>query len=283
MRIANVDGRLSIALSTGFVDVERASAGQFGSDPQSIYDRWGEFREWALGAQASEVQPRGGQVLGSPAPRPRQVFAIGLNYREHADESGFDRPAEHPPVFTKFSSSITGPVGVVELPERGNVDWEVELTAVIGKPARNVAEHDGWSYVAGLTIGQDISERSLQMASPAPQFSLAKSLPGFSPMGPDLVTVDEFDNPDDLALSCEINGETVQDGRTVDLIFSVPRLIEYLSAILPLFPGDVIFTGTPSGVGMGRSPQRWLQDGDELVSRIEGIGEIRQTFVGEHR
>jgi 2-keto-4-pentenoate hydratase/2-oxohepta-3-ene-1,7-dioic acid hydratase in catechol pathway len=172
---------------------------------------------------------------------------------------------------------------VVELPEGGNVDWEVELTAVIGKTARNVTERDGWSYVAGLTIGQDISERRLQMASPAPQFSLAKSLPGFSPMGPDLVTVDEFDNPDDLALSCEINGESVQDGRTLDLIFSVPRLIEYLSALLPLYPGDVIFTGTPSGVGMGRSPQRWLQNGDVLVSRIEGIGEIRQTFAGAQK
>jgi 2-keto-4-pentenoate hydratase/2-oxohepta-3-ene-1,7-dioic acid hydratase in catechol pathway len=132
--------------------------------------------------------------------------------------------------------------------------------------------------VAGLCVGQDISERITQMQSSAPQFGLGKSFPGFAPMGPWLVTPEEFVNPDDLELGCSINGEEVQKGRTGDLIFSVPSLISKLSAVLPLLPGDVIFTGTPAGVGLGRTPQRFLADGEELVSHIEGIGELHQTF-----
>jgi 2-keto-4-pentenoate hydratase/2-oxohepta-3-ene-1,7-dioic acid hydratase in catechol pathway len=133
--------------------------------------------------------------------------------------------------------------------------------------------------VAGLTVGQDISERVLQMVGSVPQFSLAKSFPGFTPMGPWLVTADELDNPDDLELTCALDGEQVQKGRTSELIFSVPALIAKLSAVLPLLPGDVIFTGTPAGVGMGRSPQRYLQPGQTLTSAIEGIGEMRQVLV----
>jgi 2-keto-4-pentenoate hydratase/2-oxohepta-3-ene-1,7-dioic acid hydratase in catechol pathway len=217
--------------------------------------------------------------LGSPAPAPRQLFAIGLNYDEHAVESGYRTPDTEPPVFTKFSTCITGPYGDVELPPGGNTDWEVELVAVIGRPARNVDAADAWSYVAGLSVGQDISERVLQMAAPAPQFSLAKSFPNFGPIGPCLVTVDEFERPDDLELGCTINGETMQKARTSEMIFSVPQLIARLSAVLPLLPGDVIFTGTPAGVGLGREPQRWLAPGDELASYVAGIGQMRQTFV----
>ncbi|WP_198654079.1 fumarylacetoacetate hydrolase family protein, partial [Nocardia aurea] len=126
---------------------------------------------------------------------------------------------------------------------------------------------------------QDISERVLQMASTPPQFSLGKSFPRFGPIGPWLVTLDDLDDPDDLELGCAVNGETVQSARTKELIFSVPSLISKLSSTLPLLPGDVVFTGTPSGVGLGRVPQRWLQPGDELVSWIEGIGEMRHRFV----
>jgi 2-keto-4-pentenoate hydratase/2-oxohepta-3-ene-1,7-dioic acid hydratase in catechol pathway len=137
--------------------------------------------------------------------------------------------------------------------------------------------------VAGLTAGQDISERILQTAGPSPQFSLAKSLPGFGPTGPWLVTPDEFSDPDDLELGCAVNGNQMQKGRTRDLIFSVPAMLAALSRRLPLLPGDVIFTGTPAGVGMGRTPQVWLAPGDELVSYIAGIGELRQRFVAAPR
>jgi 2-keto-4-pentenoate hydratase/2-oxohepta-3-ene-1,7-dioic acid hydratase in catechol pathway len=149
----------------------------------------------------------------------------------------------------------------------------------MGRRAFRVSAADAWDHVAGLTVGQDISERTLQSAGPSPQFSLAKSLPGFGPTGPWLVTPDEFANPDDLELGCAVNGNEMQKGRTGDLIFSVPAMIAALSQRLPLLPGDVLFTGTPSGVGLGRTPPVWLAAGDELVSYIAGIGELRQRFV----
>jgi 2-keto-4-pentenoate hydratase/2-oxohepta-3-ene-1,7-dioic acid hydratase in catechol pathway len=186
-------------------------------------------------------------------------------------------------VFTKFPSCITGPYGDIELPPGGHVDWEVELVAVIGRRAHRVPADQAPDYVAGYAIGQDVSERVLQMASTPPQFSMGKSLPGFGPIGPWLVTLDDLADPNDLELGCEINGEPVQSSRTSRLIFSVPALVAKLSATLPLLPGDVIFTGTPSGVGLGREPQRWLADGDILTSHIEGIGEMRHRFVAGAR
>jgi 2,4-didehydro-3-deoxy-L-rhamnonate hydrolase len=207
------------------------------------------------------------------------VFGIGLNYSEHVAESGLARPEAAPPVFTKFPSCITGPRGEITLPPGGHTDWEVELVVIIGRIAAHVPASSAWDYVAGLSVGQDVSERIMQMAGAPPQFSLGKSYPGFGPVGPWLVTPDEFTNPDDLELGCAVNGDQMQKGRTGDLIFSVSELIEQLSAVTPLLPGDLIFTGTPSGVGMGRSPQRWLAPGDVVTSYIEGIGEMRHTFV----
>ncbi len=193
-------------------------------------------------------------------------------------ESGLGVP-DQPSVFTKFPSCITGPYGDVALPPGGHTDWEVELVVVIGVAARHVAESDAWSHVAGLTVGQDISERISQLAGAPAQFSLGKSFPGFGPTGPWLVTVDEFANPDDLELGCSVNGDQMQKARTSYLIISVPQLIAKLSAVVTLLPGDIIFTGTPAGVGMGRDPQHWLAPGDEVVSYVEGIGELRQRFV----
>ncbi|HZR48603.1 MAG TPA: fumarylacetoacetate hydrolase family protein [Streptosporangiaceae bacterium] len=279
MRIANLSGRLVMISGGHAVDVERASGGLFGSSPQAIYDRWAEFRAWAAEATLPDGAAFDVTDLGAPAPQPRQLLAVGLNYRDHVAESGFTVPDGLPPIFTKFASSITGPVTSVRLPAGGHTDWEIELVAVIGARARNVAESAAWDQVAGLTVGQDLSERISQLAGPAPQFSLGKSLPGFTPMGPWLVTPDEFINPNDLGLLATINGEQVQKARTSDLIFSVPALVSRLSERLALLPGDVIFTGTPAGVGLGREPQRWLAEGDVLVSTIEGIGELRQRFT----
>lgn len=179
---------------------------------------------------------------------------------------------DDPVVFTKFSSSLAGPGDTVTLPTDG-IDWEVELTLVIGKEAHGVRREDAWGTVAGLTIGQDLSNRAVQFRGPAPQFSMGKSFPGFTPVGPVVVTPDEMPNRDDLALSCELNGETLQDGRTGDLIFDVPELIARLTEIVTLYPGDLILTGTPAGVGFGRKPPRFLVPG-VLTSRIEGIGEL---------
>lgn len=281
MRLANYSGRATIITTNDHgIDVHTASAGRFGPDLPSVYARWNDFTAWAgalSGAEADVVIDR--SLLGAPSPAPRQVFAIGLNYSDHAKESGFAPPDTLPPVFTKFPTCITGPDTEVILPEGGNTDWEVELVAVIGTEASNVPAANAWNHVAGLSIGQDISERVSQLRGPAPQFGLGKSFPGFGPIGPWLVTPDTFDNPDDLELGCSIDGEEVQNGRTSELIFSVPALIEGLSKTVTLLPGDVIFTGTPAGVGLGRNPQRFIQPGETLTSRIEGIGEITQTFI----
>ncbi len=275
MKIANHDGRLVLVRDDGVVDVATASDGRFGPDPMAAYEDWSAFSAWAAGA--TEVTgPLDEAALGCPVPHPRQVFAIGLNYRSHAEESGMQIP-DVPATFTKFPASLGGPFDDIEV-HGGSVDWEVELVAVIGTTADRVDEADAWDHVAGLTVGQDISDRALQFAA-GMQFSLGKSRRGYGPMGPWLVTPDEVPDRDDLALGCSVDGEVVQDGRTNDLVFSVPRLVAELSAVLPLLPGDVIFTGTPSGVGMARQPPRSLRPGQVLETWIEGIGTIRNTCV----
>jgi 2-keto-4-pentenoate hydratase/2-oxohepta-3-ene-1,7-dioic acid hydratase in catechol pathway len=279
MRIAVINQRLHLIQGAGAVDVHTASGGRFGPDAASGYERWAEFAGWAASADLPDPEPFAPAALGSPSPSPCQVFGIGLNYSEHAAESGFAKPDTSPPVFTKFPSCITGPHGDITLPPGGHTDWEVELVVIIGRTAASVPAGSAWEHVAGLSIGQDISERILQMAATPPQFSLGKSYPRFGPVGPYLVTPDEFDHPGDLELSCSINGEQMQKGRTRELIFGVPELIEQLSRVTPLLPGDIIFTGTPSGVGLGRNPQRWLAPGDVLTSHIEGIGEMSHRFV----
>ncbi|MQY22276.1 fumarylacetoacetate hydrolase family protein [Nocardia macrotermitis] len=282
MRIANLSGRLVLISADGSaaLDVEQASSGRFGPDPQSVYDVWEEFAAWAADTDASGGKAFAATDLEAPVPAPSQVLAIGLNYSEHAAESGFSVPEQPTVMFTKWVSCLSGPVTQVQLPPDGKTDWEVELVAVIGTRAHRIGPEQAWDHVAGLTVGQDLSERITQTAGPSPQFSLGKSLPGFGPTGPWIVTPDELDNRDDLEIGCSINGEQMQKGRTRDLIFSVPALISALSQKLPLLPGDLLFTGTPAGVGAGRTPQRFLRPGDELVSYISGIGELRQRFVG---
>jgi len=279
MRLGNLDGRAALVFLSEdgdlAVDVERASEGRFGSDPQSVYSDWADFAAWA-----ASIEPSGERferaTLGVPVPRPRQVFAIGINYAEHAAEAGY--PAGSLPItFTKFPSSLTGPYAEVELPP-GSVDWEVELVVVLAKSARSVSREDAWEYVAGLTVGQDLSEREAQNAGAKPQYSLAKSHPGFGPMGPWLVSVDEFADPNDLAISSTVSGEGMQSSRTSNMIYSVPDLIFELSSVCELYPGDVIFSGTPAGVGNARTPKRFLGPGDVLRSEIEGIGYLENTF-----
>jgi 2-keto-4-pentenoate hydratase/2-oxohepta-3-ene-1,7-dioic acid hydratase in catechol pathway len=245
MKIANHDGRAVLVLDDRIADIANVSKGRFGPDPMSVYADWDAFVAFAGAITAGDV-PLVEADLGNPVPAPRQVFAIGLNYRSHAEEAGMALP-EVPATFTKFPASLAGPFDDIEITVPA-VDWEVELVAVIGRRADLVPEAAAWSHVAGLAVGQDISDRKLQMAAGA-QFSLGKSRRGYGPIGPWVVTVDEFSNPDDLALGCSVDGEKLQEARTSDLVFSVPRLVAELSAVLPLLPGDVIFTGTPAGSG----------------------------------
>ncbi|MEA3020956.1 MAG: 2,4-didehydro-3-deoxy-L-rhamnonate hydrolase [Actinomycetota bacterium] len=281
MRLANLSGRATLVVpgtDDRGVDVAEASGGKLGPHVQSVYDEWDALRAFAadVDLRAAATVALDEAELRAPVPSPRQVFGIGINYRSHAAEAGMELP-KVPATFTKFPASITGPFAEVEVPN-GTVDWEVELVVVIGRRADRVAAADAWSYVAGLTVGQDLSDRALQFAAGS-QFSLGKSRRGFSPFGPWVVTPDELDDPDDLALGCSIDGETMQDARTSDLVFDVSQLVAELSAVLPLLPGDIIFTGTPAGVGGSRRPPRFLQPGETLTSWIEGIGTIRTHFI----
>ncbi len=278
MRIYNLAGRLGLAVGDGAVDVEEASGGRFGPDVQGVFDRWDGFISWARSFDGPATVGIDESRLGPPVPRPPQVFGIGLNYRDHAAEAGLTLP-ERPMVFTKFPASVTGPSGAIIRPA-GSVDFETELVAVVGRRAEYVRADEAWEYVAGFTAGQDLSERELQTSGPAPQqYNMGKSYRGFAPIGPALVTLDEFVDPADLELGCLVNGKQMQKARTADMIFSIPRLVEFLSSVLPLLPGDLIFTGTPSGIGWARKPPELLQVGDELVTWVEGIGEMRHRFV----
>jgi 2,4-didehydro-3-deoxy-L-rhamnonate hydrolase len=275
VKIANHQDRAVIVLGDEVADVATASDGRFGPDPMGVYDHWDEFVAFATEVSRGTA-PLVEAELRCPVPGPRQVFAIGLNYRSHAQESGMAVP-DVPATFTKFPASLAGPYDEIEVVGE-SIDWEVELVAVVGRRADRVAEADAWAHVAGLTVGQDVSDRHLQFAAGG-QFSLGKSRRGYGPLGPWVVTPDEVPDPDDLALGCSVDGEKVQDARTSDLIFGVPRLVAELSAVLPLLPGDVIFTGTPSGVGATRRPPRFLARGQVLESWIEGIGIIRNRCV----
>jgi 2-keto-4-pentenoate hydratase/2-oxohepta-3-ene-1,7-dioic acid hydratase in catechol pathway len=278
IRLANVAGRAGLILGSGVADVERTSKGRFSSDPMKVLDAWGAFADWAAGRTDGDADaPLDESGLGPPVPRPSKVFAIGLNYRSHARESRMELP-KSPIVFTKFPSCIVGPRADVVLPS-GFVDWEVELVVVFGRRGRAVPEARALEYVAGYCVGQDISERRIQFTDRPPQFSMGKSIDTFGPIGPAVVSLDSLRDPNDLALSCDVSGERMQGARTSDLIFSVSQLVAFLSGMCTVEPGDVIFTGTPSGVGSARDPRRYLKPGEEIVSTIEGIGTLVNRCV----
>ena len=212
--------------------------------------------------------------LSAPIRRPPKIVAIGLNYRDHASESEMELPS-HPLVFTKFSSAIVGPTDDIVIPTElsSEVDFEVELGVVIGATARDVPRERALDYVFGYTILNDISARDVQFADQ--QWVRGKSLDTFCPLGPAIVTAEEVPDPQDLRLSCSVNGVTMQQASTRDMIFSVADLISILSASFTLQPGDVIASGTPSGVGFARTPPVYLHPGDEVVSAVEGLGHLR--------
>jgi 2,4-diketo-3-deoxy-L-fuconate hydrolase len=274
MRLGTLGGRAVLIDGDTALDLERASGGRFGPDPMAALADWEALASWRAGQRAGggPGEPLSPARLGPPVPRPAQVFGIGLNYRDHAAEAGLDVP-KSPLIFTKFPSCLTGPYGEIRL-SSNRVDWEIELVVVMGRRARAVTPRDALAHVAGYTVGQDISDRRLQFSGTPPQFSLGKSLATFGPIGPSIVTLDELADPNDLVLRCDVNGERMQDGRTRDMIFPVPELVAYLSGHCVLEPGDLIFTGTPAGIGSVRSPRRYLAPGDLLESAIAGVGAL---------
>lgn len=286
MKYANLNGRAALLNGTTALDVAEASDGKFSSDPMVAFADWEAFRGWADTADFAEAKPYDPADLQAPVASPRQVLAIGLNYKDHALESGIDIP-DNPVVFTKFQSSLTGPVTEVKVPG-DTMDYESELVIIIGKELHKVDEETALAGVAGYAVGQDFSERTVQQRPPAAQFGLGKSFPGFGPFGPAVVTPDEVGtDAGNLRVKCVITGPTAetqgveewtaQDGNTQDMIFPVGELVAHLANILTLYPGDIIFTGTPKGIGQ---PQGiFLQPGDVVTTSIEGLGKLQNTMV----
>jgi 2-keto-4-pentenoate hydratase/2-oxohepta-3-ene-1,7-dioic acid hydratase in catechol pathway len=275
MKIANVSGRAHLVVDGRLVDVEKASGGRLPADPMALIPRLAEVGELPVPDDAPAFD---GTRLDPPVPRPSKILAIGLNYRAHAEESGLQLP-DQPVVFTKLPSSLVGPTGDIVVPGgRVRVDWEAELVVCIGKGGKRISRADAWSHVAGVSGGQDVSDREEQFRA-LRQFTMAKSFDTYSPLGPVLVSVDELADPDDLKVECRVDGEVMQSSRTSDLIFSVPELIEWTSRVCTLEAGDLIYTGTPSGVGDSRQPPRYLGPGNVVETEIEGVGVMRNPVV----
>lgn len=274
--LVNVNGRASFRRNDRYLDVERASGGRFSSDPMDAITRFDDLHSWVAGLEAGVVSEAVDETtLGPPVPHPQKVFGVGLNYTDHAEEAGLELPKE-PLIFTKFPNCLTGPRADVILTSN-RVDYEVELVVVIGEGGRNIAESDALSKIAGYCVGQDISDRRMQFAGKPPQFSMGKSVDTFGPLGPGVVSLDQLADPNDLAISCEVSGETLQKARTSLMVFAVPELVAWLSKYCTLVPGDLIFTGTPAGVGSVRDPRRYLKPGDTITSTIEGLGTLENT------
>lgn len=276
-KLANLGGRATLLWTQGYADVGQLGGGRFPADPQEIMLEWDRFEDWARGMEPQISGLPDLSLLGPPIPRPGQVFAIGLNFRDHAAEAGYDTSGL-PQVFTKFPSCLTGPFSQVSVVSP-RLDWEIELVAVIGRSGRNIDEENAWSFIAGLMVGQDLSARDVQLAGSAPQWSLGKSFSGFGPVGPWLTSARDCPSRDDLLMECELNGALMQSDRTSNMIWSVPELVARLSSVCELRAGDIIFTGTPAGIGNRRVPPIYIGPGDVLVSRIEGLGEMAVGFV----
>lgn len=283
MRIASLHGRAHLVLADGFLDIAEASEGRFSSSTRDLCAVLPALREWAatlpvaLANETDLAVLESDERLAAVIAEPRQVIAVGLNYREHAHEMGLANPTT-PMIFTKFASTIAGQHATIPVVSE-KTDWEAELVVVIGTGGRNIAEADALHAVAGYCVGQDISDRELQMSGSPAQFSLGKSWRNFGPIGPWLTTLDEVSNPLDLAIRCSVNGETMQDSRTSDMVFNIAEVVSYVSRVLELFPGDIIFTGSPHGVGQGQVPPRFLAPGDVLETTIEGLGTLHNVMV----
>lgn len=219
--------------------------------------------------------------LHAPIPNPSKIVCIGLNYRDHAIEGGKAIPTE-PVVFAKFPNTLIGVGSPIVLPRISQkVDYEAELVVVIGARARHVDVDRAMSCVAGYTIGHDVSARDWQFRGEERQWTIGKTFDTFAPMGPHLVTADEVPDPGNLQVQLRLNGQVMQNSNTREFIFPIPDLIAHLSKIMTLEPGDLIFTGTPPGVGAARKPPVWLKDGDEVEIEIEGLGVLKNPVVAE--
>jgi 2-keto-4-pentenoate hydratase/2-oxohepta-3-ene-1,7-dioic acid hydratase in catechol pathway len=228
-------------------------------------------------AGRGDGRPLAGVTLRAPVEDPDKIICLGLNYRDHAEESGLPLPAA-PMLFAKYRTSLTGPdAPIVVPPVTSAVDYEAELAVVIGRTAKDVAAEDALAYVAGVTAFNDVTARDVQHATS--QWTAGKAIDTFAPCGPALVSLDEVGDVQALRVAARVNGATVQDGSTADMVFTVAETIAFVSSLMTLVPGDLIATGTPAGVGVSRDPQLLLRDGDEVEIEIAGVGRLRNPVV----
>ena len=275
-RLANIDGRAALVDDDAYYDLENLSGSRLGSDPMGALAAPNLLHELSAGLAGQTPTGTLAEVtLGPPVPRPQKSFGIGLNYRNHAAESSMEIP-EHPVVFTKFPSCIVGPNSDIEMRSDG-CDYEGELLVVIGEGGKDIPAERAWDHVIGLMVSQDISDRPAQFMAKPPQFNLGKSFDTFGPIGPFLVSVDQVPDPNDLRIQTFVNGEERQNDTTANMIFDVATLIEHLSWITGLETGDIIFTGTPEGVGAAQ--RKYLADGDVITTTIEGLGTMTNRCV----
>ena len=276
----NAGGRAGLLVDGQVFDLATATNDRIPSDPwQVVVGHWDAARKIDAAGVSGGGRPVGEVTLLAPVPAPGCVFAIGMNYRRHAREVGLP-PTAIPAVFTKFpSQSFTGPYNDIVLPAgEGTTDFEAELAMVIGTGGHDVRASEALESLRGFMVAQDVSERFVQMNAGG-QFSLGKSYDTFCPLGPAIVTLDELDDPGDLRITCRLNGELMQDETTADMIIDVPHIVELLSSVVTLRPGDVCLTGTPSGVGVSRKPPVYLRDGDVVETEIAGLGAMRNRCV----
>ncbi len=279
MRLANLSGRATIVVDGRAIDVATASAGALSSDPMVLSDlaNHDALRNLAASVVAADWPELDEAQLGAPVPRPPKGYGVGLNYKQHAIESGRDMPTE-PHLFAKTDNCVCGPFDEIVIPQGlTEIDYETELVIVFGRTCKQATRENAWSFLAGVTCGQDISDRGEQFRPPLKQFTIAKSYDTFGPTGPYLVTADELADPDALELKGTVSGEVMQEANTNDLIFDVPALVVWLSRYITFQPGDVVWTGTPGGVGEARG--RFLRAGDVVETEIAGIGRMRNPVV----
>ncbi len=264
-----------------YVDVNAADP----EVPSSVRELLAMGPDWQR--RAWETLPRGIErhdpataTLLAPVPDPRKIVCLGLNYRDHAAESGAEVPSE-PVLFSKYPTALVGHGAEIVLPAESNqVDYEAELVVVIGRGGRHIPKERAMEHVAGYTVGHDVSARDWQLHKPGKQWMAGKTFDTFAPVGPALVTPDEVADPHALGIRLRLNGQTMQDSNTREFVFRVAEVIAYLSKVFTLEPGDLIFTGTPPGVGMARKPPVWLKPGDVVEVEIDGLGTLRNPVVG---
>jgi len=266
-----VDDRVFSLQPAGFADMLSVIAG--GAAARASIAKYLKAAPAAVGKDLDKV------VLLGPIPKPPKLICVGLNYRDHAAEAGMEIPSV-PTIFSKFNTAITGPGAPIILPRNSSKpDYEAEFAVVIGAGGRHIPASAWREHVFGYMCLNDVSARDFQLATS--QWLMGKTFDTFAPCGPCLTTADEIDDPHNLDISLTINGETMQNSNTKHLIFGIPALVEFLSSAFTLEPGDIISTGTPAGVGFSKKPPRWLRRGDDVVVKIQGLGELRNPVVAE--